>query len=1305
MKKMLALLLTLCLLAGLLPATALAAEEVPYVDEQNKSQTCESATEITAGSTTWAATDGQEAWYVVNNTVTIDTRITVTGDVHLILADGSSLTAPNGISVTSDNSLTIYGQSGGTGALIAGTDGVADDYYAAMAFTAGIGGDRGNTGVYAHGDITINGGSVTAYGGVGAAGIGGGFGVSSKTETNGDIVINGGTIVATGGDQGAGIGSGTQNGVTGGDITINGGHVTATGGSKGAGIGGGNMARETPGRSITISGGTVVATGGDMAAGIGSGYDAKVNRSVTTIKINSAKGAADVTANGGAGAAGIGSAYEGKTTGAITIGGSVNVKANGGASDGGILTAGAGIGSGGHGGKVGNITITGGTVEATGGTAVRQSSDGTTTRYFSGAGIGSGGSFAYTSATNAIVINAGTVTATGGTGADGIGSGAGNSESGDFSTGEDGQAVIYAGSISDQDDTTGWNGIIFQGNNGQVYGEVTLQKDLELENDQKLNIPEGSSLTVPEGTKLDTGSQNLTNDGTLTILGTVTGDIEGDGAIVRDAKGEDSVASYGSLYYSTLEAAITAANSAEGGGTVTLLKGATLSTELDENVKLSVSNGAVLTIETTGLDNLADGTLEVKDDGGLKLGTNTLVGTDGALKLTSGSVTMKGNTVTLTAGSEATIPENQTFYLMLGTKGSALNAVIAENAKLTVNGTLKAVSGTPDTGSNVTVKGTLDVKGNLTIAQKAKVTVASDGTLNLPLMTKKAMGSDTPGEGMKGDIIVNSGANLTYNSNDVLGGDNPLMTLTSGTATLNLGDANATKPSVSLTLDGTASVDGRTKALLLAADNDGTIIPIAISVAGTSEATVSKNGVLNLVNDSSLTVADGATFTVAEGGILEVHSTASFASKATVSGKVYVFETTNGANPMDGASITLTKTGAVYAEMTKLAGTTITPAHMADSSVKYTSTSGGGEKTFANQWTFSYKITLDANGGTLADGISELWTGTDGKLTTKPSDPTYSGHTFNGWYDAATGGNKVETNTEFARDTIIYAQWSKKSSGTVTPTPPRPTEEKHSITISTDGKGQVTGPASAAEDDTVTLTVKPNADKELYDLKVTGENGKAIAVTKVNDTTYTFTMPDGKVTIAATFGCDGGDNCPSKAFTDLGDKQWYHDSIDYAVEHGLLEGTSPTTMEPNATLIRAQLAQILYNIEDKPAVTGEMVFEDVPASEWFYSPVLWANQNDIINGTSPTTFEPLEAITRQDLALMLYRYAGEPAVTGDLDGFTDADQVGDWAEEAMAWAVAEGIVQGDTPTTLNPTGTATRAEAAAMLQRFQENAA
>lgn len=1297
MKKMLALLLTLCLLAGLLPATALADNQVKYLDKYGKEQTCDNAADVVSSEETnpeepitWS-----EDWYVVNGDVTIASRITVNGTVNLILADDCTLTAKKGIYVGSGSSLTIYGQKGGTGTLTARAYQVGN--------AAGIGGNTDNEA--AHGDITINGGIVNAESLGGGAGIGSGSGKGGSNKPNGTITINGGSVTATGGSNGAGIGGGYFNMITGGDIVINGGTVNATGGAKAAGIGSGfaDQLLTANGRSITISGGTVTANGGSDAAGIGGGQACK-EASITSITIN---GTADVTANGGARGAGIGSGYgsTSKMTTSISIDGDAVVKAKGGGAE---DYGGAGIGSGGASGGIGNITISGGNVTATGGTATGSSSPA-----YSGAGIGSGGGskkvdfvesdFVITPGTGPITIDGGVVTATGGTDAAGIGNGK-SGVGGDFSTGEDGQAIIYAGSISDQDGTAGWNGIIFQGNNGQVYGEVTLQKDLTLTGTQKLTVPTGSSLTVPDSMNLDAASGTLTNDGTLTILGTVTGTITGDGAVVRDTKENDSVASYNSLYYNTLDVAIKAANDATGGGTVTLLKNATLSTKMNDGVTLSVNSGAILTVETTGLDNLADGTLEIKQGGGLKLDTNTLVGTGGALNLTSGSVTMANGVVTLTSGSEAEIPSGKIFYLMLGNGGPALNAVIAENAKLTVNGTLKAVSGRGESGSQVTVNGILTVNGTLTIAEKAKVTVETGGTLNLPAMTKAAMGSDTPGEGMKGDIIVKAGGKLKYSTSYVLGGNNPLMTLTSGTATLNLGNANATKPSVSLTLNGTASVDGSTKALLLADDNGGTIIPIAISVARTSEATVSENGVLNLVNGSSLTVEDTAKFEVA--GILEVHSTAKFDDKATVSGKVYVFETTNRANPISGANITLTKTGAVYAEKTELAGTTITPAHMANSSEKYTSTSSNvGEKPFAKQWTFSYKITLDANGGTLAGGISELWTNANGKLAPMPENPSYSGYTFNGWYDAKTGGNKVDANTVFTEDTIIYAQWSKKSSGTVTPTPPRPTEEKHSITISTDGKGQVTGPASAAEDDKVTLTVKPNADKELYDLKVTGEDGKAIAVTKVNDTTYTFTMPDGKVTVAATFGCDGGDNCPSKAFTDLGDKQWYHDSIDYAVEHGLLEGTSATTMEPNATLIRAQLAQILYNIEDKPAVTGEMIFEDVPASEWFYSPVLWANQNEIINGTSATTFEPLEAITRQDLALMLYRYAGKPAVTGDLDGFTDGDQVGDWAEEAMAWAVDEGIVQGDTPTTLNPTGTATRAEAAAMLQRFLEDAA
>ena len=541
-RRILSILTALALCLSLLPATALAVEDVTYLDADGNTASCNSATVVTTSTKEWTGTLSDGAWYVVNSDIIIADRITVTGDVHLILADGCTLTAQQGISVISGNSLTIYGQSEGDGALTAGTAGVADDYDAPTAFYAGIGGVKGNDGVYAHGNITINGGNITAYGGIAAAGIGGGTGLSSKTEINGNITINGGTVNAIGGNQAAGIGCGSQNGVAGGNITITGGTVTAWGGADGAGIGGGKSNDYTPGRSITISGGTVNATGGDRAAGIGSGSDSRVNRSIGTIKIN---GSANVTAKGGLGAAGIGSSYEGTITGAIQIGGSATVDATGGDSDGAILAAGAGIGSGGNGGKVGNITITGGTVTATGGEGKELASSSGSSR-FSGAGIGSGGGLSNASTSNPIIINAGTITANGGTGAAGIGSGSGESTSGDFSTDRTvndkpvaGKAVIYTDSITDDEDTSDWNGIVFLGNEGTVYGEVSLNRNLNVKKNQTLTVPENATLTLAEGKKLTVQQKGkliveeggaldnlgtITNNGTATIKGTFDGE-------------------------------------------------------------------------------------------------------------------------------------------------------------------------------------------------------------------------------------------------------------------------------------------------------------------------------------------------------------------------------------------------------------------------------------------------------------------------------------------------------------------------------------------------------------------------------------------------------------------------------------------------------------------------------------------------------------------------------------------------------------------------------------------------------------
>ena len=242
---------------------------VTYLDENGDEQTADNVTVVESSMTAWS-----DGWYVVNSTVTINNRVTVSGDVHLILADGASLTAKGGINVAENNSFSVYAQSveGAMGTLTA----------TGLYCEAGIGGGNGETA----GTVTINGGNVTATGGQEATGIGGGF-----NSSGGNITISGGTVNATGGEDAAGIGGGFNGG--GGTITINGGSVTATGGSKGAGIGGGN---NNSGGIVIIDGGTVTATGGIYAAGIGGGISGS-GVSFTT----GTGGRALIVANGGIG--------------------------------------------------------------------------------------------------------------------------------------------------------------------------------------------------------------------------------------------------------------------------------------------------------------------------------------------------------------------------------------------------------------------------------------------------------------------------------------------------------------------------------------------------------------------------------------------------------------------------------------------------------------------------------------------------------------------------------------------------------------------------------------------------------------------------------------------------------------------------------------------------------------------------------------------------------------------------------------------------------------------------------------------
>ena len=269
-----------------------------------------------------------------------------------------------------------------------------------------------------------------------------------------------------------------------------------------------------------------------------------------------------------------------------------------------------------------------------------------------------------------------------------------------------------------------------------------------------------------------------------------------------------------------------------------------------------------------------------------------------------------------------------------------------------------------------------------------------------------------------------------------------------------------------------------------------------------------------------------------------------------------------------------------------------------------------------------------------------------------------------------------------------------------------PANPNYKITVeATQGGTVVVTPTSAKAGTTVTLTPVPDQGFALDTLTVTDRFGDAVRVTEQADGTHTFTMPNGQVTVTATFTETAPEPLP---FTDVAEGDWFYDAVRYAYENGLMDGVGGNRFAPNSATTRAQLVTILYRLEGQPAVSGDLPFTDVETGTWYTNAVLWAAQNNIVNGVSDTEFAPGDDLTRQQLVTILYRYAEakgyDVSASADLSGYPDAGQVQDYAQPAMAWAVAEGIVEG-MDGNLNPAGNASRAQIATILMRFCEDAA
>ena len=287
----------------------------------------------------------------------------------------------------------------------------------------------------------------------------------------------------------------------------------------------------------------------------------------------------------------------------------------------------------------------------------------------------------------------------------------------------------------------------------------------------------------------------------------------------------------------------------------------------------------------------------------------------------------------------------------------------------------------------------------------------------------------------------------------------------------------------------------------------------------------------------------------------------------------------------------------------------------------------------------------------------------------------------------------------FNADKIIYAQWTMD----YVPTPSG--GEANKITVTTPENGTVSADLnSAKEGSIVTITVKPDEGYVLDKLIVTDAKGNGLKVTAKGNNKYSFVMPDSKVTIKATFVLI---NHPCKNFSDLSMDAWYHDAVDYALANGLMNGVGNGKFDPNGTTNRAMIVTILWRLEGEPSVNDLMQFEDVAADVWYMEAVRWAASEEIVTGYSSAEFGPMDSITREQLATILFRYAkyrGYDVSVGEntnILSYNDAFAISDWAYPAMQWACGAGLIQGDAGN-LMPQNKATRAQVATILQRFCE---
>lgn len=760
-----------------------------------------------------------------------------------------------------------------------------------------------------------------------------------------------------------------------------------------------------------------------------------------------------------------------------------------------------------------------------------------------------------------------------------------------------------------------------------------------------------------------------------------------------------------------------------------------------EDARMNIEQGS---ITLSGINDLTNGNCI------WKLSENAIVsvpeGKTAFLQFAGSDTQTYGVKLEIASGAVLTVNGELKGVSGKGTAGSS----VAVNGTLLVNGTMsvakKATASIESTGklevaSGATLKVTANTDANnVTLVQGGQFVAAAGATVGT---------TDSYLKSSKGGNIV------TYtdeNGNQIVENSGPIAA-----------------PEAKIGNEFYENLDGQDGALDKATDNATVILLKDASIAdGTAGNTIKANVTLVVPSNKKLTIdAKGANFLTSQ-GVLQINAGGSFVlPNSTGQPETFVGAASDGNARLQLAkgslqfnmgekALTLTAgseatvpTGKTTFLLMGLGDGTDADKNKTalnatiETGAKVTVATGGILKAISGNGEIGSQVTvkgiLNVQGSMLvADkaqiilaqgGIMEVRNGAELTGATAVSGKVYvfdSATTTNSKLNLNIGGEVYAETSELANDIVnasigilskqtgSYAhdtatfqhQYSviipDDGGSTTTPT-------SYGITVSTAENGTVkSSNSSAAKDATVTITVTPNEGYVLDTLTVTDKDNNTVALTKVSDTQYTFKMPASAVTVKATFKKDEGTQPAALPFNDVSESEWFYEAVKYVYDKGMMNGVSDTSFAPYSNLTRGMIAQVLYNLEGKPAVSGS-AYTDVAADQWYNDAVNWAAQKGIVTGYGDGTFGPMDNITREQMAAILYRYAQykgyDVSAKGDLTAFTDGNTVSDWAKDAMSWAVGTALFNGKGDGILDPTTTATRAEVAKILMTYCENVA